>query len=1478
LILATSLGTGIVSDYPRTIAVLGFVILVSFSLGEFFQLIKLPKILGYLIGGAIFSINSFNLDGIEFFFQLDNKVVSNLSFINNIAFAFIALSIGIRLKFSDLRKILGTGFLIMLFKFLFIFSFVTSVFYFLYPLISFDSFSISELLVGGLLLSVVSMGTSIELSMGVNQELHVKNDLVNLTLSSAFIKDLLNLLLLTGIIYLSKVYLLNGIISGNSDNYLVILELLGKSTITGIIFGFVTVLYLRYFKTDITIFLLCIVGFTGFISPNLQIEILLTFVMAGIIIANLSSTGSFAKAFNNFSQIASIIFFTLVGATLNFNLVLDALPIAAVIFVVRIVAIYFSVKASSKFTKPRLEITKYGWAGFISLGMFSLGLLGIISQEMPAEFRIISSIIYDLILLNLIVGPVIYHLALNLNKEPKTSSSEVKNDKKSESIEGKLDNVEKEYKVVFLEPNFFDQKLNKVLFELYFKLIDLMTDFRDNFITRRNNDTEAILEETVAIYRDKFASIESILRSGKDPRIIKTALQKLRINQTEVLLERLEERKKVERDFANSDSIIKNLLNDLIDITLNLDENYPLSVEIDYAVYSKKSLPFKLFIFKLKFTNWIKSLYGGEEQAYIKINLQNYARYFLNSKATIELLETVNLTGADRLNLFRKLKAIHKNFISYLDDLITIIGQEKSSLGFLPVFFMRYEELQEMFFNELDVYISEQSSTVKEIEKRLMYAFASPFNSLLSELTDIIELRKRGNELNFYKAFEESQRVKENLLDSIRFWVIYYHGIIGLIQKELYIYKFEIQLNNFLDSALLNLADEISDRIRNGCPKIADQFRVFTKDMQNLIPMGYETLKAFSDTFRISFSIPELSSLIRDLDKTTRSRKLRTFFDTVINGIKSVSKELPEESVFLEEDELSLKNRTPEFIPLKSFKVRSLTSNFLLLKLPREIGDVNEFLVNYLDSALKEIRNLESSVNYYLDSIMRRIQEDPDDVESLNEILDTLAENFIIHLREIENNNDKLEQLINKQATEKTKIAVSEIKRLITISHKRDGLENRNDNKLTIKSKYLAKIIKVLTKKIFHTIFISFRNLSDKFILPLFNRSVENLKLISGRLSPTYKEDLYKTEEVFNKLPFIYRRLFDGTSLESSELFLGKDEIKRILAEAKERFNAKLPASVLITGAPGSGKTSYIYYIKNAILRPGDYIELYFIERVCTVDGLRKFISDALGYNDLKSIESIIIDLNERFRGKYVLLLNLQKTFVRSVDGFEALKALLHIISMTNSNILWISTVQSVGWQFIKTNFKAAPLFNFTVILEDLNRNKIKDIILHRQHTTGFGYRFSKDALSLLRKRLFNSSKKIGEQSYLEQVYFERLSEYADGNIVSGMNYWLNSISKVEDNNLVIQTYKFYPLIGLSFLDINLITVLHSVILHGGLKKNQLAKSLNISEILAGEYLNKLLSLNLLRIGELSKGHDYYYTNKFKFKSIQFELERRNIL
>jgi len=1480
MLLATHVGTPGNLVYPRTLSILGFMILASFTLGELFTLIRLPKVLGYLAGGAIFGLPATMLFEPLGLNLINERVITNLEPVNNIALAVIALAAGLHLKYHHIKALLKPAFLILITKFFSVFILITSAVFLLYPVLMGAQPSYEMLLAAGLIVSVISMGTSIELTMAVADELNVDNTLVDLTLGTAVLKDIFNILLLAFTVYFINSRLLPSGNSAGSGNLEELLSELGLTILAGGVLGAIVVFYLKYVKHEITFFIVCLIVFGSYASILLHLETLLLFVVAGSVAVNFADTSDLDKPVSNLSLPVYIIFFALAGASLQIDTISQALPLAAVLFVIRIVAVIIPVRITGRVLSLDMPVMRYGWSGFISTGILTLGFLQVIAKQVPVVSEVVAPVLYDLVLLNLILGPVIFRLSLIFQKKDEESSSVVPLPEEPEIVipEDTLVKAEKEYRIVFSEPQFEDKHLNKILFDLYFRIIGLLSNFRDSFIAKRNLESQELLEETVALYRNMFLSIESIIMSGKDPRAVKATLQNLRINQTEAMLHHLEERKLSERKFADYDSLARNLLSELTTLSDDIPESHELGVITDLAKLKGKPLDFKFYLVYLKVRCMFSKIIRRKSSVSVDVDLRSMARFYLNAVSTGEILETVNLVGSDRLNLYRKLKAIHKNFISYLDEMITIIGQEKSSLGFVTVFFMRYEELKEMFFNELDVYINEQTANVEQIEKRLTYAFASPYNAFLKHLGEVIRVERRSNDIDLFNALEKARMQRETLIDSLRHWVIYYHGIIGLIQKELYIYRFEIQLNNFLDRALLNLADEISERIRTGCPKIADQLRHFTAELAGRIPAGYDGLKSYSDNFRISHSISELTLVVRELERASRSRKLRTFLDTVINGINTLSSALPAEAELLDDSDLNLPERTPQFIQMKNYKVSKITQNFLLSKFPREIGDVNEFLVNYVETSLKEFRNLESSVIYYIDSMVKRLEEDPGDLDGARDIISALSENFISRLREIENNNDKLELSINSQVAVKTATAIKEVKTLISLSNREEPGKTEVSRKLSGYFASSLKFTRVNIHYLFHKVAQFGRFLLKKLLIPLTRRLFERLKIFPGKLPESYKEDLFKTKEILDRLPFIYRRLFDGTSLESSEFFKGEQDLRKLVTEAQQRFRAHLPASILITGAPGSGKTSYIYFIKKELFRPGDFIEFDFLERISTVDELRQVLSQAMGYNELKTIDSIILDLNERFRNKFVLLINLHKLFLRTVDGFGALNAMLHIISMTNSNVIWIVSVQSIAWQFIRTNFGASSLFNLKLSLEDLNRSKMKDIILKRQETAGFNFKFSKDDLYLLRKKFLGSFQMVDEQSYLSRIYFDRLSDYAGGNIVAGMNYWLNSILKIEENTLTIQTYQPFPYIDLSFLDLKSVTALHAVILHGGLKRSQLAECLNTSEKEAGELLNKLFSMNLLRIGELTKSHDYYYTNKFKFKSIERELIKRNML
>ena len=235
---------------PKTLVVLGFLILASFTLGEILSLIKLPKVIGYLLIGIIFGPYSAALLGIRLLEVLSVDIIKELSLVVSVTLSIIALTAGMELKISGIKNLIKPISLILLFKTILIFVLVTSTVYALSPFIPFLAHANSAyIFAAGLILSVIALGTSIELILVVQNETNAKGRFIDLILSTAIVKDVLVILLLAFVLTVSSALIYpQGKIEGG-----IFLDL-GKELLFSIIFGGalggITILYLNIFTKN----------------------------------------------------------------------------------------------------------------------------------------------------------------------------------------------------------------------------------------------------------------------------------------------------------------------------------------------------------------------------------------------------------------------------------------------------------------------------------------------------------------------------------------------------------------------------------------------------------------------------------------------------------------------------------------------------------------------------------------------------------------------------------------------------------------------------------------------------------------------------------------------------------------------------------------------------------------------------------------------------------------------------------------------------------------------------------------------------------------------------------------------------------------------------------------------------------------------------------------------------------------------------
>ncbi|MCK5148436.1 cation:proton antiporter, partial [bacterium] len=79
---------------------LAVMVILGFYFGRNMKHMRLPSIIGFMIFGVVLGPSLFNL--------LNEHIQTNLSFLTEIALGFVALSIGLELRFASLKK-LGVG-------------------------------------------------------------------------------------------------------------------------------------------------------------------------------------------------------------------------------------------------------------------------------------------------------------------------------------------------------------------------------------------------------------------------------------------------------------------------------------------------------------------------------------------------------------------------------------------------------------------------------------------------------------------------------------------------------------------------------------------------------------------------------------------------------------------------------------------------------------------------------------------------------------------------------------------------------------------------------------------------------------------------------------------------------------------------------------------------------------------------------------------------------------------------------------------------------------------------------------------------------------------------------------------------------------------------------------------------------------------------------------------------------------------------
>ncbi len=393
---------------------IGIMLLTSFLFAELIQKIRLPRLTGYMIMGILLGTS-----GIHF---LSDARIENLSFLENLALAFIALTAGGELRFKELRANLRSILSILTGQIIIIFAGISVLFVLMagqFTILS--EFPPNVILAFGLLFAGTALSTSPATTIGIITETNAQGPITNLVLFITVLKAIVLIVFFPLVISVASGMTYSG---AGSDAHMIkeFMIQFAISIVTGIIFGALIIWYIKKVNVEISLFLLAITLAISELGSLFGLDILLTAIISGVVVQNFSSRGNdLIKGIEVFSLPVYVIFFCFAGANLHLEVLSEALYLTIFLVLIRLVFNYLGNYIGATLAMESNEVKKYSWMGYIGQAGIALGLGVIIKKSLPAQYGdFFLTILISTVVINEMIGPILLKLTFDKAKETAT--------------------------------------------------------------------------------------------------------------------------------------------------------------------------------------------------------------------------------------------------------------------------------------------------------------------------------------------------------------------------------------------------------------------------------------------------------------------------------------------------------------------------------------------------------------------------------------------------------------------------------------------------------------------------------------------------------------------------------------------------------------------------------------------------------------------------------------------------------------------------------------------------------------------------------------------------------------------------------------------------------------------------------------------------------------------------------------------------
>lgn len=382
----------------------GFLLVAALQTAHIFHELKLPHLTGFILCGAIF--------GPEVLRLVTPSMLEDLVLVKKVAVGLIALTAGCELNFAKLRSKIRSIGLISLFGLLFAFLLLFALFSLVMTHIEFTAqMTIPQRLTVALVCATVLSALSPAVVMGILTETRAAGPVSELCLSIVVIADLV---IVVAFSFTESVARTTFPIAGQTSIFGALAIHIFGSIAAGIAVGLLAAFYIRRVGQRIGLFVFAVLFVVAEGGRALHLDPLLVGLSAGLFLENISPVSGHEVIHE--TQVAAMptyaVFFAVVGAEIHLHAFFAVAPYAVLAAIARASGLFMGSRLGGRIAKVDPEVMKW-----VPLGMFpqagvAIGLANLVASSFTPWGPAAATLILGTILINEMLGPVLFRMAL----------------------------------------------------------------------------------------------------------------------------------------------------------------------------------------------------------------------------------------------------------------------------------------------------------------------------------------------------------------------------------------------------------------------------------------------------------------------------------------------------------------------------------------------------------------------------------------------------------------------------------------------------------------------------------------------------------------------------------------------------------------------------------------------------------------------------------------------------------------------------------------------------------------------------------------------------------------------------------------------------------------------------------------------------------------------------------------------------------